>query len=218
MASCAVFTWRRRRRLGDEILDESNLRFVATWLEDSAALAAAFAADSGAADALIAMSDTITAALRAGGKLLIAGNGGSAADAQHMAAEFVSRMNYDRAPLAAIALTTDTSALTAAANDYGYDRVFERQVQALGRRGDVFLGISTSGRSPNILRAMDAARALGVTTFGFTGATAGPLAERCDRLLCAPSALTPMIQQVHIIAIHIICSLVERTLCPQPAS
>jgi D-sedoheptulose 7-phosphate isomerase len=198
------------------VVDESNARFVTDWLDRSAALATAFAAETRGAEALLAMSDVIAAALRAGGKLLVAGNGGSAADAQHMAAEFVSRMNYDRAPLAAIALTTDTSALTATGNDYGFEQVFERQVQALGRRGDVFLGISTSGRSPNIIRALDAGRALGLTTFGFTGADSGPMAERCDRLLCAPSAVTALIQQVHIVAIHIICSLVERTLCPRP--
>ncbi|KAA5610762.1 SIS domain-containing protein [Rhodovastum atsumiense] len=199
-------------------MHESDRHFAAGWLSESAAVTAAFAADPQAIGVLSAMSDAITASLRAGGKLLIAGNGGSAADAQHMAAEFVVRMNYDRAPLAALALTTDSSVLTAAGNDYGYDHVFARQVQALGRRGDVFLGISTSGRSPTILRALDAARQSGLITLGFTGAAGGAMAEQCDVLLRAPSAVTALIQQIHIIAIHVICSLAERALCPRPGA
>ena len=160
----------------------------------------------------------IIEALRSGKKLLIIGNGGSAADAQHIAAEFVSRMNYDRAPLAAIALTTDSSALTATGNDYGFVHVFARQVQALGRPGDVLLGISTSGRSPNVLLALQAARERGLVTHGFAGAEGGPMAAQCDRLLRAPSSTTAIIQQIHIIAAHIVCSLVERTLCPRAAA
>jgi D-sedoheptulose 7-phosphate isomerase len=199
-------------------LNETDRLFAAAWLADSVAVATDFAADPTTEAVLVAMSDAIAAALRAGGKLLIAGNGGSAADAQHMAAEFVSRMNYDRAPLAALALTTDSSALTATGNDYGYDHVFERQVQALGRPGDVFLGISTSGRSPTVLRALEAARAAGLVTLGFTGAGGGTMAARCDLLLRAPSPVTALIQQVHIIAVHIVCSLVERALCPRAAA
>jgi D-sedoheptulose 7-phosphate isomerase len=193
---------------------DSDTQFVAGWLAESLQATSAFAADADAAAALVAMSGAIVAALREGGKLLIAGNGGSAADAQHIAAEFVSRMNYDRAPLAAIALTTDSSALTATGNDYGFVHVFERQVQALGRTGDVLLGISTSGRSPNIVLALQAARARGLVTLGFAGEQGGPMAEWCDLLLRAPSPVTPLIQQIHIIAAHIVCSLVERTLCP----
>lgn len=154
-------------------------------------------------------------ALRGGGKLMFAGNGGSAADAQHIAGEFVSRLNFDRAPLAAIALTVDSSVLTAVGNDYGYERVFERQVLGLGRQGDVFIGISTSGRSPNILRALRAARDKNVTTVGFTGSVSDAMEPLCDLLLAAPHASTPMIQQLHITAAHAICGAVEAELFGQ---
>ena len=150
-----------------------------------------------------------------GRKLLLAGNGGSAADAQHLAGEIVSRMNYDRAPAAALALTTDSSVLTAIGNDYGYDRLFERQILGVGCPGDVFIAISTSGRSPNILRAMDAARERGIFTVGFTGRSGGEMASRCDLCLRAPSDSTPLIQQIHITAGHIICGLVEERLFPR---
>ena len=120
--------------------------------------------------AIYAIAETITRAFRNGGKVLLAGNGGSAADAQHIAGEFLSRLNFDRNPLPAVALTTDSSVLTAIGNDYGFDRAFERQVRGLGRPGDVLIAISTSGRSSNILAALQAARAIGVTTIGFSGA------------------------------------------------
>ncbi len=149
-----------------------------------------------------------------GRKLLLAGNGGSAADAQHLAGEMLSRLNYDRAPAAALALTTDTSVLTAIGNDYGYDRLFERQIIGLGNAGDVFIAISTSGRSPNILRAIDAARKQQIVTVGFTGRTGGEMPPRCDLCLRAPSDSTPLIQQIHITAGHIICGLVEERLFP----
>lgn len=154
-------------------------------------------------------------ALGAGRKLLLAGNGGSAADAQHIAGEFIGRLNYEHAPAAAAALTTDTSVLTGVANDYGYDRVFERQILGLGRAGDVFIAISTSGRSPNILRAIDAARQKQLAVVGFTGRTGGEMASRCDLCLCAPSDSTQLIQQIHITAGHIICGLVEERLFPR---
>src|SRR5215472_17081825 len=147
-----------------------------------------------------------------GRKLLLAGNGGSAADAQHLAGEMLSRLNYDRAPVAALALTTDTSVLTAIGNDYGYDRLFERQLLALGCPGDVFIAISTSGRSPNILRAIDAAREQRIVTVGFTGRIGGDMPSRCDLCLRAPSDSTPLI---HITAGHIICGLVEERLFPR---
>ena len=150
-----------------------------------------------------------------GRKLLLAGNGGSAADAQHLAGEMLSRLNYDRAPAAALALTTDTSVLTAIGNDYGYDRLFERQILGVGCRGDVFIAISTSGRSANILRAIDAAREKRIVTVGFTGRTGGEMPPRCDLCLHAPSDSTPLIQQIHITAGHIICGLVEERLFPQ---
>jgi D-sedoheptulose 7-phosphate isomerase len=196
--------------------DRSDRQFVADWLAQSLAASSAFAADAAAATVLLAMTEAIARSLGGGGKLLIAGNGGSAADAQHIAGEFTCRMNYDRAPLAAVALTTDTSSLTAIGNDYGFEHIFERQVLALGRPGDVVLGISTSGSSPNVVRALEVARARGLVTLGFTGADGGKLAACCDLLLRAPSASTPIVQQLHIIAAHIVCSLVERMLCPRP--
>ena len=166
----------------------------------------------------VAIADIVEAianALGHGCKLLLAGNGGSAADAQHLAGEIVSRMNYDRAPAAALALTTDSSVITAIGNDYGYDRVFERQILGLGCSGDVFIAISTSGRSPNILRAIEAARQRRMVIVGLTGSTGGEMTSRCDLCLRAPSDSTPLIQQIHITAGHIICGLVEERLFPR---
>ena len=162
--------------------------------------------------AMIDIADVMIKSLHAGNKLLVAGNGGSAADAQHIAGEFLSRLNFDRNPLPAVALTTDTSVLTAIGNDYGFDLVFERQLRGLGRAGDVFLAISTSGRSPNILAALRAARGLGVTTIGFTGDADSPMVAVCDLCLRAPSGNTPLIQQIHIVAAHAICAVVEQAL------
>jgi D-sedoheptulose 7-phosphate isomerase len=166
---------------------------------------------------LVQVSNSITNCFRAGGKVLLAGNGGSAGDAQHIAGEFLSRLNFDRAPLAAIALTVDTSVLTAIGNDYGYEHVFERQVRGLGRPGDVFIGISTSGRSPNVLRAMRAARELGLVTIAFCGARKTEILELSDVALCAPTESTPFIQQIHITAAHIICGEVESRLFQEKA-
>ena len=167
--------------------------------------------------AIHTIADAITDAFRAGHKLLIAGNGGSAADAQHIAGEFLSRLNFDRNPLPAIALTSDTSVLTAIGNDYGFDRAFERQVRGLGQKGDVFIAISTSGRSPNIVTALKAAREAGLITVGFTGTAAnGTMQPLCDHCLAAPSPETPLIQQIHIVAAHAICGLVERSLFGGP--
>jgi len=170
------------------------------------------------AGTIAAIVDRLAVALGAGRKLLLAGNGGSAADAQHIAGEFLSRLNYDRAPTAAIALTTDSSVLTAIGNDYGYERVFERQVRGLGQEGDVLLAISTSGRSSNILRAIAAGRELGRVTIGLTGSTGGEMAALCDLCLHAPSDSTPLIQQIHITAGHVICGLVEERLFPRAAA
>jgi D-sedoheptulose 7-phosphate isomerase len=187
---------------------------VSEYLSETVSSVTDFAGDPAARDLMFAMSEAIAKAMRDGRKLLIAGNGGSAADAQHIAGEFISRLMYDRAPLPAIALTTDTSSITATANDYGYEHVFERQVLGLGQRGDVFLGISTSGNSPNVLRALDAARGRGLVTLGFSGASGGKMRANTDLLLAAPSDRTAIIQQIHIIAAHVICALVERALCP----
>jgi D-sedoheptulose 7-phosphate isomerase len=162
------------------------------------------------------IAEVITAAFRGGHKLLIAGNGGSAADAQHIAGEFLSRLNFDRNPLPAIALTTDSSVLTAIGNDYGFERTFERQVCGLGKPGDVFIAISTSGRSPNVIAALKAAREAELTTIGFTGSGGhGSMAPLCHHCLAAPTAETPLIQQIHIVAAHAICGLVERSLFRQ---
>src|SRR4029077_19933449 len=150
-------------------------------------------------------------ALRAGKKILFAGNGGSAADAQHLAAELVSRFQFDRPGLAALALTTDTSVLTAIGNDYGYDRVFARQLSSVAIEGDVFIAISTSGRSPNILRALEEARRKGVVTLGCTG-TGGDMSPLCDLCIRVPSQETPKIQEGHIMLGHILCGLIEREL------
>jgi len=148
--------------------------------------------------------------LKAGRKLMIAGNGGSAADAQHLATEFVSRLCEDRAAMRAMALTTDSSILTAIGNDYGYERVFERQVEALGQAGDVFFGISTSGNSPNILRVLEYCRQAGISTIGLSGKTGGKMAPLCDYLIRIPSDVTMHIQQAHLALEHVFAMLVER--------
>jgi D-sedoheptulose 7-phosphate isomerase len=158
------------------------------------------------------IADAIIAALRAGKKLLIIGNGGSAADAQHIAAEVIGRYKNDRPGYAAIALTTDTSALTAITNDYGFEQVFARQVEGLGQRGDVLLALSTSGRSPNILAALRRARELGLVTTGFTGTKGEAMGASCDHLLIAPSDDTPVIQQIHLAVAHGICDEIERAM------
>jgi D-sedoheptulose 7-phosphate isomerase len=187
---------------------------VALHLKRSLATLTAAVEDDGFRATITAIAARIATAFRAGNKVLLAGNGGSAADAQHIAGEFLSRFRFDRNPLPAIALTVDTSVLTAIGNDYGYERVFERQIQGLGRAGDVFIAISTSGRSPNVLAAMKAARALGVATVAFTGTAPGAAAMRelADLFLAAPTPDTPLMQQLHIVAAHAICELVEHDL------
>ena len=174
--------------------------------------------DPGFVEMIAAIAGRITGALTAGQKVLLAGNGGSASDAQHLAGELLSRLYYDRAPMAAIALTTDSSVLTAIGNDYGYERIFERQVLGLGRPGDVLIALSTSGRSPNILNAITAARTNGLVVIGLTGRGGGDMAPLCDLCLLVPSDSTPLIQQVHITAGHIICGLVEERLFPRSAA
>jgi D-sedoheptulose 7-phosphate isomerase len=154
--------------------------------------------------------------LRRSGKLIIAGNGGSAGDAQHLAAEFLSRLLVvDRNPLAALALTADTSVLTAVANDFGYEHVFERQLRGLARPHDTFLAISTSGRSKNILCALQAAQELGLTTIGFAGAGGEEMRSLCHHFLAVPSGETAIVQQVYMVAGHAICALVERAMTSQ---
>jgi D-sedoheptulose 7-phosphate isomerase len=171
-------------------------------------------------DALLAQVEQVAelsvASIRRGNKVLFAGNGGSAADAQHLAAELVGKLAFDRPGLPSISLTTDTSILTAIGNDYGYDQVFERQINALGTSGDVFIGISTSGRSKNLVKALAAARKKGITTIGMTGAGGGDMLALCDTCLRIPSNETQKIQEGHIMLGHIFCGLVERMMFPQP--
>lgn len=181
-------------------------------LERSVEVLNDMAGDEALLETMEAVAQLFLEALRAGRKILFAGNGGSAADAQHLAAELVGRMSFDRPGLPAFALSTDTSVLTAIGNDYGYEQLFARQVQAVGARGDVLVAISTSGRSPNILRALAQARAGGLRTVGLTGASGGEMAKLCDHCLCVPSAETPKIQQGHIVIGHVICGLVEAAM------
>ncbi|GGZ70925.1 phosphoheptose isomerase [Lysobacter xinjiangensis] len=175
------------------------------------------AADAELATDLIGAVNLCTAALRNGGKIMFAGNGGSAADAQHWAGELVSRFYYDRPGLAAVALTTDSSILTAIGNDYGYDYTFARQVEALGRPGDVLVAISTSGNSPNILRAAEAARTTGVHVIGFTGNSGGKLVADCEICFRIPSDETPRIQEGHEFLGHMLCALIEAEMHPRHA-
>lgn len=159
-----------------------------------------------------AAAELCVAALKAGGKVMFCGNGGSAADAQHLAAELSGRYELNRAGIAGLALTTDTSALTAIANDFGYDRVFARQVEALGRPGDVLYAISTSGNSANVIAAVEAARKIGVKVIAVTGAAGGRMKADCDVLLNVPADKAAHIQEMHIAVGHMICGLVERAL------
>ncbi len=161
------------------------------------------------AKTIIDIAGYIAASLVRGGKLIICGNGGSAADAQHMAAEFVGRYKLERPSLPAIALTTDTSVLTAIGNDYGFRDVFSKQVKGIGRQGDVLIAISTSGKSINILEAIKAAKQKEILTIGLTGKKGGKMLELCDHVLFVPTSDTPIIQEIHITAIHLICELVD---------
>ncbi len=163
-------------------------------------------------DPVARAAGAIGAAFAAGGKLLIFGNGGSAAESQHMAAELVGRFARERAAMPALALSTDTSVLTSVGNDYGYERVFVRQIEALGRSGDVAMGISTSGRSPNVLKAFEAARRQGLRTIALTGRDGGLLGAAAEIHINVPEASTARVQEVHMTLIHAICELVERAL------
>jgi D-sedoheptulose 7-phosphate isomerase len=161
-------------------------------------------------DTIVTIGELTAHAMRSGHKLLVAGNGGSAADAQHLVAEFVVRLTVNRPAMRAIALTTDTSILTAAGNDFGYDSVFSRQIEALGQPGDVFLGISTSGNSKNIVNALIQAKKQGLTTIGFTGCNGGQMYHLCDHNVVIPSNVTMNIQESHLALEHIFCMVVER--------
>ncbi|MBI1912075.1 MAG: D-sedoheptulose 7-phosphate isomerase [Deltaproteobacteria bacterium] len=161
---------------------------------------------------IVQTAEIIVESFKAGGKLIIAGNGGSAADAQHLAAEFVNRFEIERPPLPALALTTDTSNITSIGNDYSFDQIFSKQVRALGKESDVLLAISTSGNSPNILKAIEAAKAIGMKTVGLTGKGGGLMADKTDILLNVDFKTTARIQEVHITVCHILCELVDHML------
>ena len=193
-------------------MPESHNQFVKNYFARSVAALDAAGRDAGMLRVIEEIADAVNRSFRDGGKLLIAGNGGSAADAKHLSTEFLSRFVTDRRPLPAIALTTDTSALTAIGNDFGFDQIFARQLRGLGGARDVFLAISTSGRSPNVIAALKAAREVGMTTTGFTGADGGEMRTLCDHLLAVPSRETAVIQQVHIVAGHAVCGLVEQAV------
>src|SRR5713226_3106132 len=158
------------------------------------------------------VSEVLIKAFRAGNKVLLFGNGGSAADAQHIAAEFVGRFAFDRPALPALALSVNTSCVTAIGNDYGFDLVFARQIEALGRSGDVAIGISTSGNSSNVLRALSVSKKMGLHTVGLTGCTGGKVKDVVDHCICAPSNETPRIQECHILIGHVISEIVEQTM------
>ncbi|MDX2501410.1 MAG: D-sedoheptulose 7-phosphate isomerase [Deltaproteobacteria bacterium] len=168
-------------------------------------------------DDIIKGADMLADCVAAGGKVMLFGNGGSAADAQHLAAEFVNRFQIERPPLAAIALTTDTSILTSIANDYRFDDIFSKQIKALGKKGDIAWGLSTSGNSPNVVKAVQSARKLGMTTIGMTG-RGGELAECADLVLAVASDTTARVQESHITLGHILCELLERKLYPKEFS
>ncbi len=187
--------------------------FIEAQLQESAQVMARIRSDFPAA--ILAAAETMITALRNGHKILICGNGGSAADASHFAAELVGRLQRDRRALAAIALTTDISILTAVGNDYGYDQVFRKQVEALGQPGDVLIAISTSGNSPNILTAIETARQQGLRVIALSGRGGGAMVALSDQALIMPANSSQHIQEGHIAIIHIWCALIENTLFPE---
>lgn len=186
--------------------------YISAKINEAQQVMSAMLADDSLIVTVQAAANACITSLQQGGKILLAGNGGSAADAQHMAGEFLSRFAFDRPGLPAIALTTDSSILTAIGNDYGYEKLFTRQVQALGNKGDVFIGYSTSGKSPNVIGAFEEARNKGLVCIGLTGNRGGPMVELCDHLLEVPSSDTPKIQEGHLVLGHILCGLVENAI------
>jgi len=192
--------------------DEHVVELIRARLDESAAVKQAMQSDEDFTSTLAGVAAVIVAAFRAGRKVLLCGNGGSAADAEHIAAEFVGRFSARREPLAAIALTANTSCLTAIGNDFTFDAVFARQVRGLGNPGDVAIGISTSGEAENVVQAIDAAKARGLVTVGLTGSRGGRLSDCVDYCLRVPSDVTARIQEGHITAAHIVCEIVEQAL------
>jgi len=190
--------------------------YITGQIQETQRVVSAMLADDSLLARVAAAAEACIASLNNGGKILLAGNGGSAADAQHIAGEFVSRFAFDRPGLPAIALTTDTSILTAIGNDYGYDKLFARQVQAHAQKSDVFIAYSTSGKSPNVIAALQEAKSRGVICIGMTGNRGGPMKELCEYYLDVPSADTPKIQEGHAVLGHILCGLVEQALFKAP--
>jgi len=186
--------------------------YIAAQIAETQRIMTAMLADTTLMSRMVDAAQACIDCINNSGKILLAGNGGSAADAQHIAGEFVSRFAYDRPGLPAIALTTDTSIMTAIGNDYGYEKLFARQIQAHAQRGDVFIGYSTSGKSQNILFAFEEARSRGMVCIGLTGNRGGPMRELCDYLLEVPSVDTPKIQEGHLVLGHILCGLVENAI------
>ncbi len=189
----------------------SDMSYIRQCIEDSLAVKQKVLNDQALLDRLQRVADVCIQAFRQGNKVMLAGNGGSAADAQHIAAEFVSRFDFDRPGIPSLALSTDTSMLTAIGNDYGYEHVFRRQVQAQGREGDILIGISTSGNSRNVILAVEEARRMGIVTVALTGAN-GILPGLCDHALQVPATHTPRIQENHILLGHILCGYVESVI------
>lgn len=185
---------------------------VRTRLREGEAMVSAMLASERCLTEIGIAAERIAAAAAGGRKILLFGNGGSAADAVHIAAEFVGRYLIERRPLPALALNANISALTAIGNDYGFDQLFSRQVDALGERGDVAIGLTTSGRSPNVVKGLDAARELGLTTIGMTGSDPGPVGAAAELTIAIPSSETPRIQEGHMLAAHTICEWVEETV------
>jgi D-sedoheptulose 7-phosphate isomerase len=197
------------------IVGRQIANFPKMELQKAVATLNAIAADEALQQLVVDVAAACVTSLRKGGKILFAGNGGSAADAQHLAAELVNRFNFDRPGLAAFALTTDSSVITSIGNDFGYEKVFARQINACGREGDVFFGISTSGQSANILRGIEEARRQRLITVGMTGETGGSMRELCDFCICVPSNETPRIQEGQMVLGHIICGMVEHEMFPR---
>jgi D-sedoheptulose 7-phosphate isomerase len=186
--------------------------YIAEQIAEAQRVMAEMLADDRLSAVIEDSAKACVSSLKNGGKILLAGNGGSAADAQHIAGELVSRFAFDRPGLPAMALTVDSSIMTAIGNDYGYEHLFARQIQANGSKGDAFIGYSTSGKSPNILRAFEEARKQGLVCIGFTGNRGGPMSELCDYLLETPSSDTPKIQEGHLVMGHILCGLIEAAI------
>ncbi len=185
------------------------------WIsQELHSVAESFRALAELAPTIAEIAERCTAALKAGGKVMFCGNGGSAADSQHLAAEFVGRYKLERPALHSVALTVDTSILTAVGNDYGYDEIFRRQVEGIGKAGDVLIGLSTSGNSRNVVLAFEKARSMGITTVALTGAGGGKMKETADIALPVPAGITNHIQEMHITCGHLICELTEKMLFP----